>query len=99
MALTQDKAIEFAASGLPNPFMPGRIFFLHPCRGCCLRRGHEHLVGGMCETDYSGYPDCRDDTLKALHLRMEAFRSAYPTDVDRQGRNMGSSRPRSAGIS
>lgn len=68
-ALTQDKAIEFAASGLPNTFVPGRnlLFFTFAAAVAC-RRGHKHLVGGMCETDYSGYPDCRDDTLKALQV-------------------------------
>jgi 7-cyano-7-deazaguanine synthase len=70
-ALTKDKAIEFAASGLPNTFVPGRnlLFFTYAAAVAC-RRGHKHLVGGMCETDYSGYPDCRDDTLKALQVTL-----------------------------
>lgn len=68
-ALTQDKAIEFAISGLPNTFVPGRnLLFFTFAAALAYRRGHKHLVGGMCETDYSGYPDCRDDTLKALQV-------------------------------
>jgi 7-cyano-7-deazaguanine synthase len=68
-ALTQDRAITLAASGLPSTFVPGRnlIFFTFAAAVAC-RRGLKHLVGGMCETDYSGYPDCRDDTLKALQV-------------------------------
>jgi 7-cyano-7-deazaguanine synthase len=70
-ALTQDKQIAFAASGLPNTFVPGRnlLFFTFAAAIAC-RRGIKHLVGGMCETDYSGYPDCRDDTLKALQVAL-----------------------------
>lgn len=70
-ALTQDKAIEFAASGLPNTFVPGRnLLFFTFAAAIAYRRGHKHLVGGMCETDYSGYPDCRDDTLKSLQVTL-----------------------------
>jgi 7-cyano-7-deazaguanine synthase len=70
-ALTKDKAIEFAASGLPNTFVPGRnLLFFTYAAAVAYRRGHKHLVGGMCETDYSGYPDCRDDTLKALQVAL-----------------------------
>ena len=70
-ALTQDKAIEFAASGLPTTFVPGRnLLFFTFAAALAYRRGHKHLVGGMCETDYSGYPDCRDDTLKALQVTL-----------------------------
>jgi 7-cyano-7-deazaguanine synthase len=66
-ALTRDSAIAFAASGLPNTFVPGRnLLFFTFAAVTGYRRGLRHLVGGMCETDYSGYPDCRDDTLKAL---------------------------------
>src|SRR5262249_35761663 len=67
-ALTRDVAIEVADSGLPTTFVPGRnlIFFCFAGAIAC-RRGARHLVGGMCETDYSGYPDCRDDDLKAMH--------------------------------
>lgn len=70
-ALTHDKAIEFAASGLPTTFVPGRnLVFFTFAAALAYRRGHKHLVGGMCETDYSGYPDCRDDTLKALQVTL-----------------------------
>ena len=70
-ALTRDRAIEFAASGLPNTFVPGRnLLFFTFAAALGYRRGLKHLVGGMCETDYSGYPDCRDDTLKALQATL-----------------------------
>ena len=70
-ALTQDKAIAFAQSGLPNTFVPGRnLLFLTFAAALGYRRGLSVLVGGMCETDYSGYPDCRDDTLKALQVAL-----------------------------
>ncbi|MBV8888817.1 MAG: 7-cyano-7-deazaguanine synthase, partial [Alphaproteobacteria bacterium] len=65
-ALTRESAISFAASGLPNTFVPGRnLLFFTFAAALGYRRGLRHLVGGMCETDYSGYPDCRDDTLKS----------------------------------
>jgi 7-cyano-7-deazaguanine synthase len=68
-ALTQERAIAFGASGLPNTFVPGRnLLFFTFAAAIAHRRGLKHLVGGMCETDYSGYPDCRDDTLKALQV-------------------------------
>jgi 7-cyano-7-deazaguanine synthase len=70
-ALTQEKEIAFAASGLPNTFVPGRnLLFFTFAAAIAYRRGIKHLVGGMCETDYSGYPDCRDDTLKALQVTL-----------------------------
>jgi 7-cyano-7-deazaguanine synthase len=70
-ALTQDKEIAFASSGLPNTFVPGRnLLFFTFAAAIAYRRGIKHLVGGMCETDYSGYPDCRDDTLKALQVAL-----------------------------
>jgi 7-cyano-7-deazaguanine synthase len=70
-ALTRDKEIAFAASGLPNTFVPGRnLLFFTFAAAIAWRRGIKHLVGGMCETDYSGYPDCRDDTLKALQVAL-----------------------------
>lgn len=70
-ALTQDRAIAFADSGLPNTFVPGRnLLFFTFAAAVAYRRGLKHLVGGMCETDYSGYPDCRDDTLKALQVAL-----------------------------
>jgi 7-cyano-7-deazaguanine synthase len=70
-ALTRETAITFAESGLPNTFVPGRnlLFFMFAA-ALGYRRGIKHLVGGMCETDYSGYPDCRDDTLKALQATL-----------------------------
>jgi 7-cyano-7-deazaguanine synthase len=70
-ALTQDKAIALQESGLPNTFVPGRnLLFFTFASAVAYRRGLEVLVGGMCETDYSGYPDCRDNTLKALQIAM-----------------------------
>jgi 7-cyano-7-deazaguanine synthase len=70
-ALTADKAIEFEANGLPNTFVPGRnLVFFTFAAALAYRRGLTVLVGGMCETDYSGYPDCRDDTLKALQVTL-----------------------------
>jgi 7-cyano-7-deazaguanine synthase len=70
-ALTRDSAIAFAESGLPNTFVPGRnLLFFTFAAATGYRRGVRHLVGGMCETDYSGYPDCRDDTLKALQAAL-----------------------------
>jgi 7-cyano-7-deazaguanine synthase len=66
-ALTSDAEIEMLASGLPSTFVPGRnlVFFVYAA-ALGYRRGLTTLVGGMCETDYSGYPDCRDATLRAL---------------------------------
>lgn len=70
-ALTRDVAIEMTASGLPNTFVPGRnIVFLTFAAALAYRRGLRHIVGGMCETDFSGYPDCRDDTIKALQVAL-----------------------------
>ena len=70
-ALTQDRAITFAEGGLPNTFVPGRnLMFFTLAAAVAHRRGLKHLIGGMCETDYSGYPDCRDDTLKALQVAL-----------------------------
>lgn len=66
-ALTRDVAIAMGADGLPNTFVPGRnLIFLTFAAALAYRRGVADIVGGMCETDYSGYPDCRDDTIKAL---------------------------------
>lgn len=68
-ALTQGKAIEMEENGLPNTFVPGRnLLFFTLAAAVAYRRGLKVLVGGMCETDYSGYPDCRDSTLKALQV-------------------------------
>lgn len=70
-ALTQSKAIEFEKTGMPNTFVPGRnLLFLTFAAALAYRRGLTVLVGGMCETDYSGYPDCRDDTLKAMQVAL-----------------------------
>lgn len=70
-ALTRDVAIEMGDNGLPNTFVPGRnLLFLTTAGALAYRRGARHLVGGMCETDYSGYPDCRDETMKAMQLAL-----------------------------
>ena len=70
-ALTEARAIEMQANGLPNTFVPGRnLLFLSFAATLAYRRGASVLVGGMCETDYSGYPDCRDDSLKALQVAL-----------------------------
>lgn len=70
-ALTADKAIAFENSGLPNTFVPGRnLIFFTFAAALAYRRDLTVLVGGMCETDYSGYPDCRDDTLKSLQVTL-----------------------------
>ncbi|WP_292082423.1 MULTISPECIES: 7-cyano-7-deazaguanine synthase QueC [unclassified Brevundimonas] len=66
-AMTTDRAIEADARGLPNTFVPGRnLIFLVAAAALADRRGLEVLVGGMCETDFSGYPDCRNDTIQAM---------------------------------
>lgn len=66
-ALTRDAEIRMGARGLPTSFVPGRnlVFFVYAA-AVADRRGIDHLIGGMCETDYSGYPDCRDVTLKSM---------------------------------
>lgn len=70
-ALTKDVEIQVSASGLPNTFVPGRnLLFFTLAAALASRRGLRRLVGGMCETDFSGYPDCRDDTLKALQVTL-----------------------------
>jgi 7-cyano-7-deazaguanine synthase len=70
-SLTRETAIAFADSGLPNTFVPGRnLLFFTFAAAIAYRRGLKHLVAGMCETDFSGYPDCRDDTLKALQVAL-----------------------------
>jgi 7-cyano-7-deazaguanine synthase len=70
-ALTQDTQIRMNAAGLPNTFVPGRnLLFFTMAAALAYRRDLKVLVGGMCETDYSGYPDCRDDTLKALQVTL-----------------------------
>jgi 7-cyano-7-deazaguanine synthase len=70
-ALTSEAAIAMGSEGLPTSFVPGRnLMFLTAAAMLAYRRGIRHLVAGMCETDYSGYPDCRDDTLKALQVAL-----------------------------
>jgi 7-cyano-7-deazaguanine synthase len=70
-ALTRDVAIAMGADGLPNTFVPGRnLVFLIFAAALAYRRGITHIVGGMCETDYSGYPDCRDDTIRAMQAAL-----------------------------
>jgi 7-cyano-7-deazaguanine synthase len=70
-ALTRDTAIEMQANGLPSTFVPGRnLVFLTMAAALAYRRGLTHIVGGMCETDYSGYPDCRDQTIRALETAL-----------------------------
>lgn len=70
-ALTAERAIEMTDQGLPSTFVPGRnlAFFVHAA-ALADRRGLKHLVGGMCETDFSGYPDCRRDTLDAMQMAL-----------------------------
>lgn len=66
-ALTRETEIAFSATGLPTTFVPGRnLLFLTYAAALAYRRGIGVLVGGMCETDFSGYPDCRNDTIQAL---------------------------------
>src|SRR4030095_11590892 len=66
-ALTRDVEIKMGEDGLPNTFVPGRnLVFMTFAAALASRRGIRHIIGGMCETDYSGYPDCRDETIKAL---------------------------------
>lgn len=66
-ALTRDMQIEMGENGLPTTFVPGRnLIFLSFAGAVAYRRGAKHLVAGMCETDYSGYPDCRDETIKTM---------------------------------
>lgn len=83
-ALTREKEIEMTAAGLPSTFVPGRnLLFFTYAAALAYRRGIDVLVGGMCETDYSGYPDCRSETLKALEAAISlgmgrAFRIDTP---------------------
>jgi 7-cyano-7-deazaguanine synthase len=71
-ALTSGAEIAFDAKGLPNTFVPGRnLLFFTLAAALAYRRGIRDLVGGMCETDYSGYPDCRNETLEALNRAID----------------------------
>jgi 7-cyano-7-deazaguanine synthase len=70
-SLTRDMAFTMEQSGLPNTFVPGRnLLFLTLAGALAYRRGLEVLVTGVCETDFSGYPDCRDDTMKAMQVAL-----------------------------
>ncbi len=70
-ALTHDVEIAMQANGLPNTFVPGRnLLFMTVAATLAYRRGLDVLVGGMCETDFSGYPDCRDDSMKAMQVAL-----------------------------
>lgn len=70
-ALTREAEIKLGEDGLPTTFVPGRnLIFLTFAAAIAFRRGHRHLIAGMCETDFSGYPDCRDDTLKAMQVAL-----------------------------
>ena len=70
-SLTRDVAFAMEKSGLPNSFVPGRnLLFFTFAAAVAWRRDIRHLVGGMCETDFSGYPDCRDNTIKALQVAL-----------------------------
>jgi 7-cyano-7-deazaguanine synthase len=70
-AMTRDVAVATRGDGLPNTFVPGRnLLFLTFAAALAYRRGVQRLVTGVCETDYSGYPDCRDDTIKALQVAL-----------------------------
>jgi 7-cyano-7-deazaguanine synthase len=71
-ALTREVEIEIGENGLPTTFVPGRnLIFLAFAGAIAYRRGAGHIVAGMCETDYSGYPDCRDETIKAMGRALE----------------------------
>ncbi len=70
-SLTRDTAFQMEANGLPNTFVPGRnLLFMTLAAALAYRRGLQVIVTGVCETDFSGYPDCRDDTMKALQLAL-----------------------------
>ncbi|MFN3483349.1 7-cyano-7-deazaguanine synthase QueC [Rhabdaerophilum calidifontis] len=70
-ALTREAEIRMGEAGLPNTFVPGRnLVFLAFAAALAYRRGIRRIVTGVCETDYSGYPDCRDDTIKALQVAL-----------------------------
>ena len=70
-AMTSDMEIAFNEQGIPNTFVPGRnLVFLTAAAALAWRKGIRHLVMGVCETDFSGYPDCRDDTVKAMQVAL-----------------------------
>jgi 7-cyano-7-deazaguanine synthase len=71
-ALTREVEIEIGDNGLPTTFVPGRnLIFLSFAGALAYRRGAAHIIAGMCETDYSGYPDCRDQTIQAMGRALE----------------------------
>lgn len=81
-AMTTNKAIEMEKNGLPNTFVPGRnLLFFSFAAAIAYRRELRTLVGGMCETDYSGYPDCRDNTLKSLQVTL-SLGMDYPLTIE-----------------
>jgi 7-cyano-7-deazaguanine synthase len=94
-AMTTDRAIEADARGLPTTFVPGRnLIFLVAAAALADRRGLQVLVGGMCETDFSGYPDCRNDTIEAMATGPDpgsgqAVADRDAADVPDQGRHLG----------
>lgn len=70
-AMTSDMEIAFNEKGIPNTFVPGRnLVFLTAAAALAWRKGIRHLIMGVCETDFSGYPDCRDDTIKAMQVAL-----------------------------
>lgn len=70
-SLTRDMVFQMESTGLPNTFVPGRnLLFLTLAAALAYRRGLQVIVTGVCETDFSGYPDCRDDTMKAMQLAL-----------------------------
>ncbi|MBV8092042.1 MAG: 7-cyano-7-deazaguanine synthase QueC [Acetobacteraceae bacterium] len=84
-ALTAEAEIAITDEGLPSTFVPGRnLLFFTYAAAIAWRRGLRRIIGGMCETDYSGYPDCRDDTIKAMQLALNlglARRSVLETPL------------------
>jgi 7-cyano-7-deazaguanine synthase len=81
-ALTRERAIAFEENGLPNTFVPGRnLLFLAYAAALAYRRGIHVLVGGMCETDFSGYPDCRQATMTAMGEAL-ALGLDYPLKIE-----------------
>ena len=79
-SLTRDTAFAMEQTGLPNTFVPGRnLLFLTLAAALAYRRGLEVIVTGVCETDYSGYPDCRDDSIKAMQVAVNSGMDAQYT--------------------
>lgn len=77
-ALTEDMEIRMTEQGVPNTFVPGRnLLFLTLAAICAWRQGTRHLVMGVCETDFSGYPDCRDDAVKAMQVALNIGMDAH----------------------